>query len=84
MFLTGAGVALVQTPAATGATRSRAGRYGAGLGLFNLLRFGGSALGVAWVAAVLDAGPAFGTVFAGCAAIAALGLLSSFAGPDPA
>ncbi|MFI0353596.1 MFS transporter [Actinomadura sp. 9N407] len=83
MFLTGAGVALVQTPAATGATRSKAGRYGAGLGLFNLVRFGGSALGVAWVAAVLDAGPAFGTVFVGCAVIAALGLLFSFAGPDP-
>ncbi|MFB4312647.1 MFS transporter [Actinomadura sp. 21ATH] len=89
MFLTGAGVALVQTPAAAGATRSRAGRYGAGLGLFNLLRFGGSALGAAWVAAVLDAAVpdaalAYGAIFAGCAAIAALGLLSSFAGPDPA
>ncbi|QFG25029.1 MFS transporter [Actinomadura sp. WMMB 499] len=84
LLLTGAGVALVQTPAATGATRSRAGRYGAGLGLFNLVRFGGSALGAAWVAAVLDRGPSFGAVFAGCAAVAALGLLSSFAGPDPA
>ncbi|MFC5749343.1 MFS transporter [Actinomadura rugatobispora] len=84
LLLTGAGVALVQTPAATGATRSEAGRYGAGLGLFNLVRFGGSALGAAWVAAVLDRSPAFGAVFVGCAAIAALGLLSSFTGPDPA
>ncbi|MEU6037668.1 MFS transporter [Actinomadura sp. NPDC047616] len=84
LLLTGAGVALVQTPAATGATRSRAGGYGAGLGLFNLLRFGGSALGAAWVAAVLDRGPAFGAVFAGCAAIAVLGLLASFAGRAPA
>jgi MFS family permease len=83
LLLTGTGVALVQTPAATGATRSRAGRYGAGLGLFNLLRFGGSALGAAWVAAVLDRGPSFGLIFAGCAAIAVLGLVSSFAGPDP-
>jgi MFS family permease len=84
LLLTGTGVALVQTPAANGATRSRAGRYGAGLGLFNLLRFGGSALGAAWVAAVLDQGLGYGVVFAGCAAIAVLGLLSSFAGPDPA
>ncbi|WP_169809270.1 MFS transporter [Actinomadura chibensis] len=84
LALTGAGVAFVQTPAATGATRSRAGRRGAGLGLFNLLRFGGSALGAAWVGVVLDQAPAYGTMFAVCAAIAALGLLSSLAGPDPA
>lgn len=84
LALTGAGVAFVQTPAATGATRSGAGRRGAGLGLFNLLRFGGSALGAAWVGAVLDQAPAFGLMFAVCAATAALGLLSSFAGPNPA
>ncbi|WP_067804188.1 MFS transporter [Actinomadura formosensis] len=84
LALTGAGVAFVQTPAATGATRSAAGRRGAGLGLFNLLRFGGSALGAAWVGAVLDQAPAFGVMFAVCAATAVLGLLSSFAGPDPA
>jgi len=84
LALTGTGVAFVQTPAATGATRSDAGRRGAGLGLFNLLRFGGSALGAAWVGAVLDQAPAFGVVFAVSAATAALGLLSSFAGPDPA
>ncbi|MEV4003905.1 MFS transporter [Actinomadura sp. NPDC049753] len=84
LALTGAGVAFVQTPAATGATRSDAGRRGAGLGLFNLLRFGGSALGAAWVGAVLDRAPAFGVMFAVCAATAALGLLASFAGPDPA
>jgi MFS family permease len=83
LALTGAGVAFVQTPAATGATRSDAGGRGAGLGLFNLLRFGGSALGAAWVGAVLDQAPAFGVVFAACAATAALGLLATFAGPDP-
>jgi MFS family permease len=83
LALTGAGVAFVQTPAATGATRSDAGRIGAGLGLFNLLRFGGSAVGAAWVGAVLDHAPAFGLIFTACAATAALGLLASFAGPDP-
>ncbi|NVI85788.1 MFS transporter, partial [Actinomadura sp. BRA 177] len=83
LALTGAGVAFVQTPAATGATRSDAGRRGAGLGLFNLLRFGGSALGAAWVGAVLDQAPAFGVVFAACAATAALGLLATFTTPTP-
>lgn len=83
MVVVGAGVAFVQTPAAIGATRSRAGTRGAGLGLFNLLRFGGSALGAAWVAAVLDRGPAFGPAFVVCAAVAGAGLLGSFAGRDP-
>ncbi|HEY7047664.1 MAG TPA: MFS transporter [Jatrophihabitantaceae bacterium] len=78
----GGGVALVQTPAATGATRSPAGRSGAALGLFNMLRFGGSALGAAWVAVVYPHG-AFLLLFAGCAVMAAVGLLVSFAGPDP-
>jgi MFS family permease len=79
----GVGVAFVQTPAANGATRSRAGRLGAGLGLFNLLRFGGSALGAAWVAAVLDHTPAFSLVFGVGAAMAGIGLLGSFVGRDP-
>jgi hypothetical protein len=83
LALTGAGVAFVQTPAATGATRSDAGRIGAGLGLFNLLRFGGSAVGAAWVGAVLDQAPAFGLVFTVSAATAAVGLLASHLGPDP-
>jgi hypothetical protein len=37
----GAGVALVQTPALTGATRSPAGQRGAGLGLVDMMRFVG-------------------------------------------
>jgi Major Facilitator Superfamily len=52
----GVGVALVQTPSATGATRSPAGRSGAVLGLFNMLRFGASAFGTAWVAIVYPRG----------------------------
>jgi MFS family permease len=78
----GAGVALVQTPSATGATRSPAGRAGAALGLFNMMRFGGSALGAAWVAVVYPRGDLF-ALFGGCAVVAAIGLLVSFAGPDP-
>jgi hypothetical protein len=81
--LTGVGVALVQTPAALGATRSSAGRAGTGLGLFNLIRFSGSAIGAAWVAVALGQAGTFATMFTLCAAVAAAGLAGTFAGPDP-
>ena len=82
LLAVGVGVALVQTPSAAGATRSPAGRSGAALGLFNMMRFGGAALGAAWVAVVYPHGNLL-LLFAGCTAIAAVGLLVSFAGPDP-
>ena len=79
----GVGIALVQTPAATGATRSPAGAEGTGLGLFNLVRFAGSACGAAWGAVAL-AGPAsYPGVFVAAAVIVAVGLAGSFFGPDP-
>jgi MFS family permease len=78
----GVGVALVQTPSAAGATRSPAGRSGAALGLFNMMRFGGSALGAAWVAVVYPRGNLL-LLFVGCTSIAVIGLLVSFIGPDP-
>ena len=80
--MTGIGIALVQTPAATGATRSPAGAQGTGLGLFNLIRFGGSAVGAAWVAVALDFST-YPAVFAVSAVVVALGLAGSFVGPDP-
>lgn len=83
LAVVGAGVAFVQTPAAAGATRSRAGRRGPGLGLFNLLRFGGSALGASWVAAN-GPDPVYAVVFGVCTAVALLGLAGSFAGRDTA
>lgn len=82
LVMTGLGVALVQTPAANGATKSPAGAQGTGLGLFNLIRFSGSAIGAAWVAVALDIS-SFPTVFAVSAAAALLGLAGSFVGPDP-
>lgn len=82
LVLAGTGIALVQTPAATGATRSPSGRVGAGLGLFNLVRFSGSALGAAVVAIVLRASGSFGVLFVACAVMAALGLAGTFAGPS--
>lgn len=83
LVITGTGVALVQTPAATGATRSPAGRLGSGLGLFNLVRFAGSALGAAWVAVQLGGGGSYRALFAAAAAIALLGFAGTFVGAGP-
>lgn len=82
LLLAGAGVAFVQTPAATGAVRSKVGRHGSALGLFNLLRFAGSALGAAWVAIVLETAHPFGLLFGFCVAISLLGLVGTFVRPD--
>lgn len=84
LVLAGMGVAFVQTPAATGATRSPAGRVGAGLGLFNLVRFAGSAIGAAWVSITLTGGQRYGVLFTGCLVMAALGLAGTYAGRNPA
>jgi MFS family permease len=83
LLVLGAGIALVQTPAAAGATRSPAGSRGAALGLFNMLRFSGSAAGTAWVALTYPFGSML-FVFVGAALVAALGLMMSFVGTDPA
>lgn len=82
MIVLGLGMAMVQTPAAAGAVRSPAGTTGAGIGLFNMVRFSGSTAGTAWVALTYPFGH-MGTVFAGCAVLAALALAMSFAGEDP-
>lgn len=83
LALTGVGIALVQTPAATGATRSPAGAQGTGLGLYNLIRFSGSGMGAAWVAIALGLA-GYPLLFAGAAVVVALGFIGSFFGPDPA
>jgi EmrB/QacA subfamily drug resistance transporter len=78
----GAGVALVQTPALSGATRSPAGQRGAGLGLFNMMRFVGAAVGTAAVAAAWP--DALAWLFGGAAAIAVGGFALSFLGREVA
>jgi MFS family permease len=83
MVLLGTGMAMVQTPAAAGATRSPAGQYGAALGLFSMLRFSGSTAAAAWVALIYPHGW-FLVLFLGCSLVGLLGLISSFFGPDPA
>jgi MFS family permease len=80
LLAAGAGIALVQTPALTGATRSPAGQRGAGLGLFNMMRFVGAATGTAGVAAAWPDGLFW--LFAGCAAVAVGGLVLSFLGRE--
>ncbi len=82
LMLIGIGVAMVQTPAAAGATRSPAGQTGAALGLFNMLRFAGSTTGTAWVALSFPRSEML-TVLAGCAVVAGAALAVSFLGPDP-
>jgi MFS family permease len=82
LIVVGAGVALVQTPSATGATRSPAGQIGSALGLFNMIRFGGSAVGAAWVAVIYPHG-ALLLLFAGATFMLVIGLAVTFLGPDP-
>ncbi|AQA01754.1 MFS transporter [Mycobacterium sp. MS1601] len=82
LVLAGVGIAFVQTPAATGATRSPAGAQGTGLGLYNLIRFSGAGMGAAWVAIALGVS-GFPLVFLAGAVVVALGFVGSFFGPDP-
>ncbi|MGV9709972.1 MFS transporter [Gordonia sp. NPDC003424] len=82
LVVTGVGVAMVQTPAAAGSTRSTAGAQGTGLGLFNLLRFGGSALGAAWVSVALQHWD-YPALFGLTAIMVVIGLSASFAGTNP-
>lgn len=83
LVLVGVGVALVQTPSATGATRSSAGRSGTALGLFNMMRFAGSAFGAAWVAVIYPRNAPF-VLFTGASALLLAALATSFLRPDPA
>jgi MFS family permease len=82
LVVLGLGMAMVQTPAAAGATRSPAGQYGAAVGLFSMLRFSGSGTGAAWVALTYQHYGGL-LLFGGCAVVALVGLIASFAGQDP-
>ncbi|MEV6140038.1 MFS transporter [Nocardia sp. NPDC051990] len=80
----GLGIAMVQTPAAAGSTRSPAGAMGTGLGVFNLIRFGGTAVGAAWVGIALHAGAAsYALLFGVAAVMVSAGFGISFAGRNP-
>lgn len=84
----GAAIAFTQTPATAGATRSaQEARSGSGLGVFNMLRFVGAALGGAVVAVVVGDSPSgpgpFMVMALVCAAAAAAALLVTFLGRLP-
>lgn len=75
LFVVGAAVALNYTSTAVGPTLTEAGRYGAGIGLYNLMRIAGSAVGAATVPIVLEAErTAFAEIFALSAAAVAAAL----------
>lgn len=82
LLVLGVGMAMVQTPAAAGATSSPAGAYGAAVGLFNMVRFSGTAIAAAWVALVYPTGSML-LLFGGCVLLAALALAASYLGPTP-
>ncbi len=78
MLLIGAALAAQYTAGAVGSTHSAAGRYGAGIGFFNLLRVAGAALGPALVALVLQHDDtAYAEVFAVSSAAVLLALAAS-------
>jgi EmrB/QacA subfamily drug resistance transporter len=83
----GAGIAFTQTPATAGAARTAGQAVGAGLGLFNMMRFVGAALGGAAVAVVLgdaaDGTAGYTTVAAISGAAALLALTVTFLGRNP-
>lgn len=83
LVVVGVGIAFVQTPAATGATRSPAGQTGAALGVFNMMRFAGSAVGAAWVAIIYPQNVSV-VLYAGPAVLLVIALMASFLGPQPA
>ncbi|MET8472234.1 MFS transporter [Streptomyces sp. NPDC006422] len=82
LVVTGAGIAFVQTPAATGASRSAAGRTGAGLGLFSLVRFGATSLGAASVALLGTEPAGLVRVFGVCAGLATVAVAVASVGRD--
>lgn len=82
LVILGIGMAMVQTPAAAGATSSPAGAYGAAVGLFSMVRFSGSATAAAWVALIYPTGSML-LLFGGGAALSVVAFAVSYFGPDP-
>ncbi len=79
LVIVGIAIALAYTGTAVESTRSAAGRYGAGVGLYNVLRIGGSAAGAALVALVLQHQPlAYGSIFAWCTGLLVLAIPAAF------
>ena len=79
LLLIGGGIAFSYTASAVGTTSTDAGRYGAGVGFFNLLRIAGSGAGAATVAIVLQHdGSAYARTFLISGGAVAAGLAATF------
>jgi MFS family permease len=79
LLLIGGGVAFAYTASAVGTTSTDAGRYGAGVGFFNLLRIAGSGVGAATVAIVLQhEGSGYARIFLISGGAVAAGLAATF------
>ncbi|MGO0575506.1 MFS transporter [Ornithinimicrobium panacihumi] len=82
LAIIGSGVAATQSTAAMGVLRSPAAEYGAALGIHNMVRFSGLAVGYAWVSIAYPGGNVL-FVHAGTVVLAGLALLAAaVAGPD--
>ncbi len=82
VFVTGIGLSFIHTSCAVGSTATAAARYGAGVGLFNLIRVVGTSFGTAWIALVVGGSTeAYALGFGGAAIVAAVGLAATFAVP---
>lgn len=75
--IAGAGAALVQTATAGGATRPEHRDATAAVGVFNLVRFSGSAVGAAWLAIAFSLGAGYRALFLSAAAVCGGALLMS-------
>ena len=83
IFVLGIGLSFVHTSCAVGGTATPAARYGAGVGLANLIRVVGTTSGTAWVALILTGATAddYGFAFFGGVAVAIVGLIATFVVP---
>ena len=86
IFVLGIGLSFVHTSCAVGGTATPAARYGAGVGLANLIRVVGTTSGTAWVALILTGATAddYGLAFFGGVAVAVVGLIATFVVPRDA
>lgn len=75
LVVNGIGIAMVQTPASTGATQTLAGQSGSGLGIFNLVRFSGSAMGAGSIAVLSRFGDLGATTLFGSLVVLVMALL---------
>lgn len=83
LVVTGCAIGTVQSVSAFGVMRSPAARHGTALGIHNMMRFAGLAVGYSWVALSYPVST-LTVVFAGPAVLAGFALVVALAGPPAA